>query len=238
MSSTVGGVVANTYAAATAHKVRGKMDGSWISDYIGTKTSAPEPHGFLVEGDPGYTIKPHFHGVDQFQVCVAGRGTLGKQELVPGVLHYADAYTPYGPIVAGDAGLSFFTLRKVAYPDGAHFVPGSKDKKKGPSGRNVVTAVDPARERSNTVRHLIAEPDGVRAVEIPAAPGARLPDPDGFGDRGGAYILVFAGAIAAAGAVYARHSLMWVPARTPAPAMTAQGEGAVVGVLCFAAPTA
>ena len=231
-----GRVVGNTYAAATARKVRGKMDGSWISDYIGTKTSAPDPHGFLVEGDPGYTINPHFHGVNQFQVCVAGSGTLGKRELVPGVLHYADAYTPYGPIVAGDGGLSFFTLREIAYPDGAHFVPGSKEAKKGPTGRNVVTAVDPARSRSDDARTLMAETDGVRAVEVSAAPGARLPGLDGFGRRGGAYVLVFAGAISVQGTSYPQNSLLWVPAAAPAPSMSAQADGAVVAYLSFAAP--
>jgi hypothetical protein len=35
--------------------------------------------------------------VDEFQEVVAGSGSLGKHPLAAGALHFAEAYTPYGP---------------------------------------------------------------------------------------------------------------------------------------------
>jgi hypothetical protein len=59
----------------------------------------------------GHVIKPHFHSVDQYQVVVRGVARSGKHPMCSGDFHYADAYTSYGPIVAGEGGLAFFTLR-------------------------------------------------------------------------------------------------------------------------------
>ena len=62
----------------------------------------------------GARIEPHFHDVDQFQVVVGGDGRIGKKAVRPVTFQYADAFTPYGPIVANEHGLSFFTLRNIA----------------------------------------------------------------------------------------------------------------------------
>jgi hypothetical protein len=59
---------------------------------------------FLVEKRPGAVTPPHFHQADQFQVVVAGRGMLGDHEFRDGSVHYTDAYSAYGPIVAGKSG--------------------------------------------------------------------------------------------------------------------------------------
>ena len=77
-------------------------------DYIGTSgTIADGPQGFLVERPyAGARIDPHFHDIDQFQVIVAGDGRMGKKAVQPITFQYADAYTPYGPIVADDDGIS------------------------------------------------------------------------------------------------------------------------------------
>ena len=63
------------------------------------------PMAFLVEKGPGAVTRPHFHQADQFQVVVAGRGMLGDHELRDGAVHYTDAYSAYGPIVAGKPGI-------------------------------------------------------------------------------------------------------------------------------------
>ena len=55
--------------------------------------------------------RPHFHQADQFQVVVAGHGMLGDREFSDGAVHYTDAYSAYGPIVAGKSGIWWFTLR-------------------------------------------------------------------------------------------------------------------------------
>jgi hypothetical protein len=225
---------ASTAAEAQTRKVPTKLDGGHTSNYFGSKDEASGPHAFLVEGGPGYRIEPHFHGVNQFQVCVGGSGRLMKKALAPGVLHYADAYTPYGPIVASEQGLSFFTLREKAYAFGAHYVPGSKEEKKAPTGRNLITQAEVAGERSTGVRPLFEEQDGVGAYELRAAPNAPVPDPAQLPERGAAYIVVFTGAVTAAGKEYGERSCLFVGAGEPAPAMVAGRDGAVVGFLQFA----
>jgi len=95
----------------------------WNTVYIGANrhTLPPDkkhpaddalcPMAFLVEKGPGAVTRPHFHQADQFQVVVAGRGMLGDHEFSDGAVHYTDAYSAYGPIVAGKSGIWWFTLR-------------------------------------------------------------------------------------------------------------------------------
>ena len=53
------------------------------------------PQGFLVDlSEPGATVEPHFHDVDQFQIIVRGGGKLGSSDAKPVCFHYADAYSP------------------------------------------------------------------------------------------------------------------------------------------------
>jgi hypothetical protein len=98
--------------------------------YIGTPGSMAEgAQAFLVERPyPNPVVAPHFHDIDQFQVIVAGDGRMGKKEVKPITFQYADAFTPYGPIVGRDDGISFFTLpaqniRCPAVPDATSPAP-------------------------------------------------------------------------------------------------------------------
>ena len=84
------------------------------------------PMAFLVEKVPGAVTRPHFHQSDQFQVVVAGRGTLGDDELGDGTVHYTDAFSAYGPIVAGKPGIWWFTLRNRWDP-GARYMPAERE---------------------------------------------------------------------------------------------------------------
>src|SRR5262245_6284358 len=71
---------------------------------------ATGPQVYLAESEPGDRVPPHVHLVDEFQVSLLGGGSIGNH-LVAGVtVHYADAFSPYGPLLAGPAGLSFFTV--------------------------------------------------------------------------------------------------------------------------------
>jgi len=90
------------------------------------------PTVFLVEQPPNAVLAPHFHTQNQFQVVKAGSGTLGAHAVGPGSVHYAGAFTGYGPLVAGPAGLSYFTIRAV-YETGANFLPDARDRlQRGP----------------------------------------------------------------------------------------------------------
>ncbi len=85
------------------------------------------PHAFLIEQDPDTTILPHFHRQNQFQVIVGGGGSLGRHAVQPLLVHYAGAYTGYGPIVCGVQEVQYLTLRP-RYDSGAQFMPEARER--------------------------------------------------------------------------------------------------------------
>lgn len=125
-----------TADSTVAHQTnRRKTGNGWHTTYIGKNRNtlqegeaAPPadgiyPMAFLVEKDAGAVVKPHFHQADQYQVVVQGGGRLGVHDLPGGVaVHYTDAYSAYGPIVAADDGIAWFTLRN-AWDPGARYMP-------------------------------------------------------------------------------------------------------------------
>jgi len=72
------------------------------------------PLAFLVKYDPGKHSSTHYHEEDEYQLVVGGKGLLGRHVVSPYTLHFARAYTPYGPLQAerGDPALVFLTLRR------------------------------------------------------------------------------------------------------------------------------
>ena len=82
------------------------------------------PMAFLVEKDPAAVVHPHFHSADQYQVIVQGAGRLGVHDVASVAVHYTDSYSAYGPIVAADEGVSWFTLRN-AWDPGARYMPAA-----------------------------------------------------------------------------------------------------------------
>lgn len=101
----------------------------WMESGQGSVLS---PTVFLVEQPPHSVLAPHFHTQNQFQVVKQGSGTLGPHAVGPGSVHYAGAFTGYGPVVAGPAGLSYFTVRAV-FETGANFLPAEREKlRRGP----------------------------------------------------------------------------------------------------------
>lgn len=210
-------------------------------DYFGTSGQiAAAPQGFLVERPyANARIDPHFHDIDQFQVVVAGDGRIGKKEVRPVTFQYADAFTPYGPIVARDDGISFFTLRNVA--SGGHFsMPGSKHLMQCRAGRNIAAVFeqDPAPlPDGQSSREALMDPqeDGVDAVGIRLGANAvaqGLPN-----DAGGQYYLVCAGSLVAEGAELPEKSLIRVNPGEETPDLQAGDEGANVLALQFARPS-
>ena len=82
---------------------------------------------FLVEKEPHAVVKPHFHQADQYQVIVQGGGRLGTHDVGTVAVHYTDAWSAYGPIVAADEGISWFTLRN-AWDSGARYMPAAREQ--------------------------------------------------------------------------------------------------------------
>jgi len=84
------------------------------------------PQSYLIKQLPNITNPTHFHVQNQFQVFIEGAGSFGPHVINPYIVHYAGAYTGYGPILAGPSGLSYLTLRAQHDP-GAKFLPEKID---------------------------------------------------------------------------------------------------------------
>lgn len=76
------------------------------------------PQATITRAKPGTTIPRHFHTQDQWQIFLEGSGTMEGEDLEPFTVHYTKAETAYGPIEAGEDGLTFMTLREA--PAGYH----------------------------------------------------------------------------------------------------------------------
>lgn len=146
---------------------------------------ARPPQAFLVEQEPGAIVHPHFHYVDQFQVAVAGGGTLGRHAVGPVTVHFSAACTGYGPITPGEAGLKYFTLRASADGTGAQFLPASRERMRPGARRNLVLGpIEPAPIEARQARtassldSVASEADGLAVLVFRLAPGARVTTPE------------------------------------------------------------
>ena len=131
MTLTADSIVAHNTA-------RRKTANGWHTTFIGQSRitlqdggQAPSgdglyPMAFLVEKDAGAVVHPHFHSADQYQVVVQGGGSLGKHAIGTVAVHYTDAYSAYGPIVANEEGVSWFTLRN-SWDPGARYMPANRE---------------------------------------------------------------------------------------------------------------
>jgi hypothetical protein len=128
-------LTADSTVAAQANRRR--TGNGWHTTYIGKNRNtlqqgeAPPdasiiyPMAFLVEKDAAAITRPHFHAADQYQVIVQGGGRLGIHDVATVSVHYTDAYSAYGPIVAAGEGISWFTLRN-AWDPGARYMPAER----------------------------------------------------------------------------------------------------------------
>ena len=103
-------------ARPTRRRASSNGTGFWLTSYIGanrymtTAAMPPEPGAiypmaFLVEQDPDAVVGAHHHQADQFQVVVGGSGRLGTHDVAAGSVHFAGAWSPYGPLAARGGGL-------------------------------------------------------------------------------------------------------------------------------------
>lgn len=108
-------------------------EGTGVStNYFGVRGEPGLPHAVLLNFDPGRVSHPHYHGVDQFQVMVKGKGKMGRHDLDGYGVHFSRANTPYGPFIADpDVGLLCFNLHADTDPDwGSHHLPKEADNLK------------------------------------------------------------------------------------------------------------
>lgn len=225
--------------AIARNAVQVSKEGASATDFIGKRAETSDhPLAFLVQGPPAYVIPPHFHEIDQYQIFVGGRATLGKHAVTAGSIHYADPYTPYGPITASEEGFAYLTLRPRSII-GYHEMPGGGpllkpvNQARGRRGRMMVADVDLA-IRPNSVERLFEEPDGVAAFRLSAGPGEILMLP--VVGHGGAYFVVLKGDISAEGRSYPPRSCIWLDGGEQAPTLAAGSKGAVLAFASFARP--
>ncbi|TAK69430.1 MAG: hypothetical protein EPO13_05955 [Actinomycetota bacterium] len=201
------------------------------------EANAPGPQVFRVEQGAGQTTAPHYHAVPQFQVLDGRPGRFGRAEVSAPTIHYADPWTTYGPIVGGDAGLSYFTAR-MASDTGAHFMPESRHEKPQRSGRHFTVSLAPAdagEAQEGAVLDVLieAQPDGLAAYRVRLAPGngIELPACTGIGRL----VAVVSGSLVDAGREFGLWS--WGYAATVDDrAISAGSDGATV--LCLDYPAA
>ena len=80
--------------------------------FMASKERPDAPSAFLAHYPPDEHSTAHYHAVDQFQILVRGKGELGRHAVAPYYVHFARAYTPYGPLHAdAETGWTFMTLR-------------------------------------------------------------------------------------------------------------------------------
>src|SRR5688572_14810063 len=102
--------------------------------FFRSTVDAPDgPMAFLAQYPPGDNSSTHFHTVDQFQILVQGGGDFGRHQVAPYYVHFARAFTPYGPLHANEkTGWTFMTLRSRFDP-GAQRLPGALPRLKAAS---------------------------------------------------------------------------------------------------------
>jgi hypothetical protein len=180
-----------------------------VREYIGSIQHMERgPQAFTSTMPPGYEITPHYHLADQCQVFVEGSATMPGHETEPVTLHYADAYTAYGPINCGSEGLMFFNFRPRC-DIGVERMPESRKGMHIRGGREIVAECrlsltdDVETLRLETL--IDPHPDGLAAYEMVAAPGVQLIDVPASGS--GRFHLILDGELELDGRTLPKHSV-------------------------------
>ena len=164
--------------------------------FFRSTVDAPDgPMAFLAQYPPGDNSSTHFHQVDQFQILVQGGGDFGRHQVAPYYVHFARAYTPYGPLHANEkSGWTFMTLRSRFDP-GAQRLPGALPVLKAAS-RNPwqITANAPFPPPTSGASMLdvpdIRDDRGLFVKSLTMAPGARITAPSPAGGDGQFVVVV------------------------------------------------
>ncbi|QKK15341.1 hypothetical protein [Rhizobium indicum] len=210
---------------------------SWKINMFGKNSdiAAPDPQAFRLDLNAHQKLDSHFHIVDQFQVFIAGSGTIGRDEVRLVTVHYADHHTGYGPLIASEQGLSYLTLRSKTDAGLVYLTTPTVREKLKPTKRRhrtsgaVALSIEPVlRNRTElTVDTIIEEQpgdDGMNCKVFRLGPTMAMQAPDPTGS-GGQYLIVLNGSLIHEGRTYEPFSLMFVRFDDPAPTITAGEDG-------------
>lgn len=200
------------------------------------------PYGFLVRQEADSTIRAHYHRLDQFQVFVGGDGRFGGAPAAGVLVHYANAWSAYGPIRSGAQGIDYFTLR-AGWDKGAGWMPESAAQLRAVPGRQprnlVYPPVEPWRAPDPAAARLTclgSAADGVAAWVIDLADGQGVPTLAPAAG-GGQYWLVLQGELRWTDGALGPLGLLFLSRDEPALAARAVGATQAV-VVQFARPAA
>ena len=167
---------------------------------------------------------------------------MASHEVSGIAVHYTNAHSPYGPIVAGEQGVHYFTLRN-SYDRTARYMPESRsDLRQAPRiFREATVAPQPpldhaalANSSLSQTEAIAPQPDGLGAWRYRVPAGERISGPD---PRTGAgqHWLVLSGDLAVENApALPRSSLVFVsPDETPFEAVAGT---AGLEILCMQYP--
>jgi mannose-6-phosphate isomerase-like protein (cupin superfamily) len=201
---------------------------------------------FLVEKEPHAVTKPHFHEADQYQVIVQGGGRLGTHDVGTVAVHYTDAWSAYGPIVAADEGISWFTLRNT-WDSGARYMPAAREQLRAARTQNfahreataapmpVASAEQLARTELLSSATVIEQtPDGMATWRYRLPPGSSVSGPDPHHGGGQFWIVLSGSASAGEAALLPPNSCVFVAPGDGALTMIAGDGGAEA--LCMQFP--
>lgn len=229
-------------------KSSGTGEVHWRTDFIGQRGNGElkdAPQAFLIDMSANEVIVPHFHEVDQFQVFVAGGGSLGRTADLtnPVAVHYADHHTGYGPITAGPTGFSYFTLRAKTDPGAVYLHrPGYREKLKPSAKRHgVAPAIVLSTEPVLKNRTEISIEELLPNLAGEDAPGAQLirmgseASMTGTDPRhsGGQHWLILNGSLELSGRSYTAWSTIFVAAEDAPLAVRSGARGLEAIVLRF-----
>lgn len=228
---------------AAPRKFRVEGGGHRITlDYFGRSSGRGDGCEAFVIGLHNRTLRAHFHPVDQFQLLLGADGSRYQRSAVPALmLHYADAYSTYGPLEGADPPMRFFTLRAEA-TDVTAFMPEDRELLLYRGRRNVhFDPFDAAPElpgagKVEEVALVAEETDGLSARMILAGAGAPVVLPGGTGSNG-RYCYVAEGSFGYDGRDYATESLGFIAAGDPPATGIAGQRGVRLLVMSFPSPS-
>jgi hypothetical protein len=220
----------------------------WGSSYFGPRYSTTEissgPQSLMTQMCANETILPHFHGVAQFQIFPGGSGVMGKTEVRPLSLQYKDHHSAYGPLVAGEHGLTFISLRNRVGDSMPVYLskPGYREKLKPSKRRNWVSPHIPLSTRpvlqfrkavswEPVFEQEIQDELSAHVVRLGAGMSAMGPDPKG---GGGYYVFVANGTMQMPGEMLPPWSMVYVEPGERALEIKAGDAGLEVLVMQFA----
>lgn len=174
------------------------------------------PTIFMAEQPPNCTLEPHFHTRNQFQLFVAGQGSIGPQELRPVTIHYAGAHTGYGPLVSGSEGLKYFTIR-AQFETG--FVPIEQAREKmirGPKHHKEAFVGEPSSPLAlaaltGVERKAIIEPEAGLAAQLVRLPPQSRSSVAQIEGSAGHFLVVLSGSARIGGTELQRWESAFVP---------------------------